>query len=64
MATRPASGLVDLDGLMADAARRAPLRRLADIDDVGAVCAFLASDGARSVTGTSLYADAGDHILN
>ena len=59
-----ASGLADFDGLMADATRRAPLRRLANIDDVGAVCAFLASDGARSVTGTTLYVDAGYHILN
>ena len=57
-------GLADFDGLMADATRRAPLRRLANIDDVGAVCAFLASDGARSVTGTTLYVDAGYHILN
>ena len=64
MATRAASGLADFDGLMADATRRAPLRRLANIDDVGAVCAFLASDGARSVTGTTLYVDAGYHILN
>ena len=64
MATRAASGLADFDGLLADAARRAPLRRLVDLDDVGAVCTFLASDAARSITGTTLYVDAGYHILN
>ena len=64
MATRAASGLADFDGLLADAALRAPLRRLVDLDDVGAVCTFLASDAARSITGTTLYVDAGYHILN
>ena len=64
MATRAASGIADFDALMADAARRAPLRRLVDIGDVGAVCAFLASDAARSITGTTLFVDAGHHILN
>ena len=64
MATRAASGLADFDDLLDDAARRAPLRRLVDLDDVGAVCSFLASDAARSITGTTLYVDAGYHILN
>ncbi len=64
MATRAASGLADLDDLLDDAARRAPLRRLVDLDDVGAVCSFLASDAARSITGTTLYVDVGYHILN
>ena len=64
MATRAASGLADFDALLANAAQRAPLRRLVDIDDVGTVCTFLASDAARSITGTTLYVDAGYHILN
>ena len=64
MATRAASGIADFDALLADAARRAPLRRLVGISDVGAVCTFLASDAARSITGTTLYVDAGYHILN
>lgn len=63
LATRAASGLADFDQLLADAARRAPLRRLVDIDDVGALCAFLVSDAARSITGDTLYVDAGYHIL-
>lgn len=46
-----------------DAVQRAPLGRLVDIDDVGALCAFLFSDAARSITGSTLYVDAGVHIM-
>ena len=63
LATRAASGIADFDQLLANAALRAPLRRLVDIDDVGALCAFLASDAGRSITGNTLYVDAGYHIL-
>ena len=62
--TRAASGLSDLDALMADSAARSPLRRALSIDDVGPLCAFLASDGARAITGSTLYVDGGYHILN
>ena len=63
LATRAASGIAQFDRLMADAVQRAPLGRLVDIDDVGALCAFLASDAARSITGGTLYVDAGVHIM-
>ncbi|MGC3985628.1 MAG: enoyl-ACP reductase FabI [Pseudorhodoferax sp.] len=63
LATRAASGIPNFDALMADAAQRAPLRRLVDIAEVGALCAFLAGDGARAITGSTLYVDAGYHIL-
>lgn len=63
LATRAASGIPNFDQLLAQAVQRAPLRRLVDIDDVGALCAFLASDAARSITGSTLYVDAGFHIL-
>lgn len=64
LATRAASGIAHFDRLLAEAAQRAPLRRLVDIDDVGALCVFLAGDGARAITGDTLYVDAGYHILN
>lgn len=64
LATRAASGIAHFDQLLAEAAQRAPLRRLVDIDDVGALCVFLAGDGARAITGDTLYVDAGYHILN
>ena len=63
LATRAASGIAQFDRLMADAVERAPLGRLVDIADVGALCAFLASDAARSMTGSTLYVDAGVHIM-
>ncbi len=61
--TRAASGLPDFDRLLDDTARRAPLHHALDIDDVGAFCAFLASDGARAITGGTHYIDAGIHML-
>ena len=63
LATRAASGIPNFDALMADAAQRAPLRQLVDIEDVGALCAFLAADSGRFMTGNTLYVDAGFHIL-
>ena len=63
LATRAASGIAQFDRLMADAVQRAPLGRLVDIADVGALCTFLASDAARSMTGSTLYVDAGVHIM-
>lgn len=63
LATRAASGIADFDQLLAQAVERAPLRRLVEIEDVGALCAFLASDAARSITGDTLYVDAGFRIL-
>ena len=64
LATRAASGIAHFDRLLADAETRSPMRRLASIDDVGALCAFLAGDGARSITGDTLYVDGGYNILN
>jgi enoyl-[acyl-carrier protein] reductase I len=64
MATRAASGIANFDGLMDDAMARAPLRRLATIEDVGTAAAFLASDLARNITGGVLHVDAGRHIVS
>lgn len=63
LATRAASGIPRFDTLLAQAAQRAPLRRLVDIGEVGALCAFLAGDGAKAMTGNTLYVDAGYHVL-
>ena len=64
LATRAASGIEHFDKLLDDSARRAPMRRPLGIDDVGPLCAFLASDAARAITGGTLYVDGGFHILN
>jgi enoyl-[acyl-carrier protein] reductase I len=63
LATRAASGIANFDALLADAVRRAPLRRLVELTEVGALCTFLASDAAMAITGNTLYVDAGFHIL-
>jgi len=61
--TRAASGLDRFDELLERARERAPEHQLADIDDVGQVAAFLASDAARLLTGNVEYIDAGYHIM-
>jgi enoyl-[acyl-carrier protein] reductase I len=42
---------------------RAPLHRHVDADDVGGAAAYLLSDDARNVTGTTLYVDSGYHAM-
>jgi len=61
--TRAASGLKDFDLLLHDAATRSPLGELVDIDDVGQVCAYLASRFARRLTGSTVYVDGGLNII-
>lgn len=63
LATRAASGIPNFDALLEEAVRRAPLRRLVGIAEVGALCAFLASDASSAMTGGTLYVDGGAHIL-
>ena len=61
--TRAASGISHFDELLEDAAARAPARQLVTIDDVGAAVAGLAADGARLITGDTIYVDGGLHIV-
>lgn len=60
--TRAASGLSHFDQLVEDALQDAPEHRLVTLEEVGALAAFLASDGARGITGNTEYIDAGYHI--
>ncbi len=64
MRTRAASGLPDLDALLDEAALRSPQHALATPADVGAMAAFLVSDGAQRITGTISYIDAGYHVMS
>ena len=61
--TRAASGLKDFELLLNEAASRAPVGELVDIDDVGYACAYLATPYARRLTGQTLYVDGGVHIM-
>ena len=61
--TRAASGLKDFDLLLSEAAQRAPMGELVDIDDVGMATAYLTTPYARRITGTTLYVDGGLNIM-
>jgi len=63
MATRAAGGIAEFSEMMEEARERAPMKRLASIEDVGAAAVFLASDAARNITGETLHIDAGYHIM-
>ena len=62
--TRAASGLSDFDKLLKKAQAKAPARSLVSIDDVGVAVAFLAMNGAKLITGETLYIDGGYHIMD
>ena len=61
--TRAASGLKDFELMLNEAAQKAPLGELVDIMDVGAACAYLATDYARRITGGTIYVDGGANIV-
>ena len=61
--TRAASGIDRFDELLERSRLRTPEHRLVGIEDVGAVAAFLVSDGAAALTGNVEYIDAGYHIV-
>jgi enoyl-[acyl-carrier protein] reductase I len=61
--TRAASGLKDFDLLLNNAANRAPVGELVDIDDVGMTAVYLATPYARRVTGNTTYVDGGLSIM-
>ena len=44
-------------------APRAPIHHLVELEDIGAVAAFLVGDWAKSLTGSTTYVDAGYHII-
>ena len=62
--TRAASGITDFDELISKAQTKAPARSLVSIDDVGVAVAFLSMNGAKLITGETLYIDGGYHIID
>ena len=60
LAARSIAGFPTMEAIVEE---RAPLHRPIDADDVGAAAAFLLSDEARIVTGTTLYVDSGYHAM-
>jgi enoyl-[acyl-carrier protein] reductase I len=62
--TRAASGITAFDELLHKAQSKAPARSLVSIDDVGVAVAFLGMNGAKLITGETLYVDGGYHIVD
>jgi enoyl-[acyl-carrier protein] reductase I len=60
LAARSIAGFPTMESIVEE---RAPLRRHIDADDVGAAAAYLLSDEASNVTGTTLYVDSGYHAM-
>ena len=60
LAARSIAGFPTMEAIVEE---RAPLHRHIDADDVGAAAAYLLSDAARNVTGTTLYVDSGFHAM-
>jgi len=60
LAARSIAGFTTMESMFEE---RAPLHRHIEADDVGAAAAYLLSDAARNVTGTTLYVDAGYHAM-
>jgi enoyl-[acyl-carrier protein] reductase I len=60
LAARSIAGFPTMESIVEE---RAPLRRNIDAEDVGSAAAFLLSDDARNVTGTTFYVDSGYHAM-
>ena len=60
LAARSIAGFPTMETIVEE---RSPLHRHVNADDVGAAAAYLLSDDARNVTGTTLYVDSGYHAM-
>jgi len=60
LAARSIAGFPTMEAIVEE---RAPLHRHIDADDVAAGAAYLLSEDARNVTGTTLYVDSGYHSM-
>jgi enoyl-[acyl-carrier protein] reductase I len=60
LAARSIAGFPTMESIVQE---RAPLHRHVDAEDVGAAAEYLLGDGAKNVTGTTLYVDSGYHAM-
>ena len=61
--TLAASGVKDFADMTAHIAEIAPLRRNVTSEEVGDCCLFLCGPHSRGITGTTIFVDAGFHIM-
>jgi enoyl-[acyl-carrier protein] reductase I len=60
LSARSIAGFPTMEAIVEE---RSPLHRHIDAEDVGAAAAYLLSDDAKNVTGTTLYVDSGYHAM-
>ena len=61
--TLSASGVKDFNDMIDHIAEHAPLRRNVTAEEVGDTCLFLAGPHSRGITGSTIFVDAGFHIM-
>ncbi|SOE53493.1 Enoyl-[acyl-carrier-protein] reductase [NADH] [Burkholderia sp. OK233] len=61
--TRAASGIDQFDALLDEVRARTPAQHLVTIEEVGRIAAVLASNAGMTLTGSTVYADAGFHVM-
>lgn len=62
-ASRAAKSIGDIGAMIDETARKSPLRRAIDAEDVANCVLWLASDLARNVTGQTVFVDAGYSVM-
>jgi enoyl-[acyl-carrier protein] reductase I len=60
LSARSIAGFPTMEAIVEE---RSPLHRHIDADDVGAAAAYLLSDDAKNITGTTMYVDSGYHAM-
>ena len=61
--TLSASGVTGFSEMLDNIATKAPMRRNITAEEVGDTCLFLASPLSRGITGSTIFVDAGYHII-
>jgi len=61
--TLAASGISGFNSMLDAIEERSPMKRNITADEVGDTCLFLSSELSRGITGTTIYVDAGYHIM-
>jgi enoyl-[acyl-carrier protein] reductase I len=61
--TRAATGIDHFDTLLDDVRAHTPAQHLVTIEEIGRIAAVLASEAGMTLTGSTIYADAGFHVM-
>ncbi|RKE37955.1 enoyl-[acyl-carrier-protein] reductase [NADH] [Paraburkholderia sp. BL23I1N1] len=61
--TRAATGIDHFDVLLDDVRAHTPAHHLVTVEEIGRIAAVLASEAGMTLTGSTIYADAGFHVM-